>query len=51
VSVFDVTVFLGTTEHRVVIRARSAEEAVQQALLVLKISENCVTRMEAKERK
>jgi hypothetical protein len=47
---FDVTIWHGTTEHRVVIRARSAEEAMQQALLVLHLKFSDVKRMEAVEK-
>ena len=49
-ATYDVKVWHQLTEHRIVIRAKSADEAMSQALLALKIRYESVTRMEAKER-
>jgi hypothetical protein len=47
---YQVKVFHGVTEHKVVIRAKSADEAMSQALVILKLPFESVIRMEAKER-
>jgi hypothetical protein len=47
---YDVKAWHQTTEHSIAIRAKSADEAMSEALVVLKIPFESVTRMEAKER-
>jgi hypothetical protein len=48
---FRVKVYHGVTEHHVVIDARSAEEAMEQALLVLHLTYKDVQRMEVVEQR
>jgi hypothetical protein len=48
---YDVKVWHGTIEHHVVVsKATSAEQAMEQALVILKISFQSVNKMEASER-
>jgi hypothetical protein len=47
---YDVKVWHQLTEHRIVVRARDAQQAMEQALVLLKLSFESVTKMEAKER-
>ena len=49
VKPFRIKVWHGTTEHHVVVKARSAEEAMEEALRVLKLSHKDVKRMSAEE--
>jgi hypothetical protein len=42
---FQVKVWHQLTEHRIVVRAKSADEAMSQALVILKISFESVNRM------
>jgi hypothetical protein len=46
---FRVRVFSGVTQHSVVVRARSLEESMEQALLVLHLTYKDVQKMESEE--